>query len=228
MTVAATSELPVEIRPMLPTDRQFVFETAVKVRWPRTAFLWADWEAMHGPTVDHWMRTGEVFVAESGGVLLGFVINAPQGVGMVYVKRGWSGAAQGGAGIGAGARPAANAELAAVVRAARDQVGAGVVLRATREALETYASGMGLPAAQVIKEFKALPEAEKFRVLAAVKDLEKTHQAYLKRVEEELNQPPESEGEKAAREARETYLRTGRNPLASGLVDRNGRPLRRD
>jgi hypothetical protein len=105
------------------------------------------------------------------------------------------------------------------------------VLRAIREALETYASGMGMPAAVVIREFKKLPEAAKFEVLAKIKDLEKAHQAYVARAAASVNPPappPEEESARAAREARETYLRTGRNPLASGLVDRNGRPLRRD
>lgn len=92
MTVAATSELPVEIRPMRPTDYQFVFETTVKVRWPRrNSIPWAEWKLMHGPMVDHWMRDGQVRVAETQGVLLGFVVVAPTGVAMLYVKRGFRG-----------------------------------------------------------------------------------------------------------------------------------------
>lgn len=92
MTAAATSELPVEIRPMRPTDYQFVFETTVKVRWPRrNSIPWGEWKLMHGGMVDHWIRDGEVRVAESGGVLLGFVVEAPTGVAMLYVKRGFRG-----------------------------------------------------------------------------------------------------------------------------------------
>lgn len=92
MTAVAESELPVEIRPMRPTDYQFVFETTVKVRWPRrNSIPWGEWKMMHGPMVDHWMRDGQVHVAESGGVLLGFVVAAPTGVAMLYVKRGFRG-----------------------------------------------------------------------------------------------------------------------------------------
>lgn len=92
MTVAAASELPVEIRPMRPTDYQFVFETTVKVRWPRrNSIPWAEWKLMHGPMVDHWMRDGQVRVADCGGTLLGFVVAAPTGVAMLYVKRGFRG-----------------------------------------------------------------------------------------------------------------------------------------
>lgn len=106
----------------------------------------------------------------------------------------------------------ADAELDEVVRAARHPLGAWRVLRA-------------------IREFKKLPEAAKFEVLAKIKDLEKAHQAYVARAAASVNPPtpqPEEESARVAREARATYLRTGRNPLASGLVDRNGRPLRRD
>lgn len=92
MTVAAVSEIPFEIRPMLPNDYQFVFETTVKVRWPRrNSIPWLEWKMMHGPMVDHWMRDGQVRVADSGGVLLGFVVEAPTGVAMLYVKRGFRG-----------------------------------------------------------------------------------------------------------------------------------------
>lgn len=101
------------------------------------------------------------------------------------------------------------------------------MLKAVRAALETYATGMGLPAADVIREFKALPEAQKFDVLARIKELEKAHQEWVENGEkppEPPPPPPESDSERAARAAREEYLRTGRNPLASTLVDRHGRP----
>jgi len=77
---------------MRPTDYQFVFETTVKVRWPRrNSIPWGEWKLMHGGMVDHWIRDGQVRVAESGGVLLGFVVEAPTGVAMLYVKRGFRG-----------------------------------------------------------------------------------------------------------------------------------------
>ena len=92
MTAAATSELPVEIRPMRQTDYQFVFETTVKVRWPRRASVpWWEWKQLHGPMVDHWIRDGQVRIAAVDGVLLGFVVEAPTGVAMLYVKRGFRG-----------------------------------------------------------------------------------------------------------------------------------------
>jgi hypothetical protein len=92
MTAAATSELPVEIRPMRQTDYQFVFETTVKVRWPRRASVpWWEWKQLHGPMVDHWIRAGKVRIATVDGVLLGFVVIAPTGVAMIYVKRGFRG-----------------------------------------------------------------------------------------------------------------------------------------
>lgn len=92
MTAAAATELPVEIRPMRESDRRFVFETTVKVRWPRrNSIPWAEWEQMHGPMVEHWMREGQVRVADAGGTLLGFVVMAPTGVAMLYVKRGFRG-----------------------------------------------------------------------------------------------------------------------------------------
>jgi GNAT superfamily N-acetyltransferase len=90
MTAAAT-ELPVVVRPMREGDRPFVFETTVKVRWPRTAVSWHEWSEVHGAMVDHWIRDGFVRVAESDGVLLGFVVVAPKGVAMLYVKRGFRG-----------------------------------------------------------------------------------------------------------------------------------------
>jgi len=77
---------------MRETDYQFVFETTVKVRWPRrNSIPWGEWKMMHGPMVDRWMRDGQALVAESSGVLLGFVVLAPTGVAMLYVKRGFRG-----------------------------------------------------------------------------------------------------------------------------------------
>lgn len=92
MTAAGATELPIEIRPMREADRRFVFETTVKVRWPRrNSIPWGEWLAMHGPMVEHWIREGQVRVADSGGTLLGFVVLAPTGVAMLYVKRGFRG-----------------------------------------------------------------------------------------------------------------------------------------
>jgi hypothetical protein len=108
------------------------------------------------------------------------------------------------------------------------------VLKAIREALETYASGMGVPAAAVIREFKKLPEADKFRMLAAIKELEKKHQEWVANGGK-APAPPEPEaprekspGELKAAEMRAEYLRTGIHPLRrqSLIVDRNGRPIR--
>lgn len=111
------------------------------------------------------------------------------------------------------------------------------MLRKIREALETYASGMGVPAATVIAEFKKLPEAAKFEVLAKIKDLEKAHQQYVANggkmpappaPETAPPPPPPSPDEQRAMDMRAEYLRTGVHPgrRASILLDRFGRPTR--
>lgn len=123
------------------------------------------------------------------------------------------------------------------------------MLKATRAALEAYASGMGLPAADVIREFKALPEGDKFRMLAAIKDLEKAHAQWEANggklpappAEQTVPAPPPVEqtlvgklpmlgSDDLARQMRAEYLRTGVHPgrASSLIVDRMGRPHRRD
>lgn len=107
------------------------------------------------------------------------------------------------------------------------------MLRATREALETYASGVGIPAAEVIREFKKLPEAQKFDVLARIKELEKLHQAYVangNKMPAPTEPPPAPQIDLAAvaRERRDDYARQRLLSRQSLIVGRDGRPLRRD
>lgn len=74
----ASSDLPIHIRPVsqdaATRELRFVRETTVKVRWPRRAGLpWEEWEAMHGPQVDGLLARADTTVAESGGVILGYL-----------------------------------------------------------------------------------------------------------------------------------------------------------
>lgn len=112
------------------------------------------------------------------------------------------------------------------------------MLRAVREALETYASGVGQPVADVIREFKKLPEAEKFEVLARIKDLEKAHQAWLATgklpappPEQSLPAPaPPTQADLAAlaREQRGQYALGRMLARQSPILGANGRPIVRD
>lgn len=107
------------------------------------------------------------------------------------------------------------------------------MLRAIREALETYASGMGMPAADVIREFKKLPEADKFRMLAAIKELEKKHQEWVANggkapAPPEPEPTPQLDLSAVARAQRDDYARQRLLSRQSLIVDKWGRPLRRD
>lgn len=113
---AAAALIPVTIRPLDPvsaSERQFVWETTTKVRWPRHPHgggwkewqaahgddpppRWHEWAQVHGRQVEEWIDAGPVFVADSGGgLLLGFVIVGPHAgslaVRMLYVKREFRG-----------------------------------------------------------------------------------------------------------------------------------------
>lgn len=107
------------------------------------------------------------------------------------------------------------------------------MLRAIREALETYASGMGVPAATVISEFNKLPEADKFRMLAAIKELEKKHQEWVANggkppAPPEPEPAPQIDLAAVARSRRDDYARQRLLSRQSLIVDRHGRPLRRN
>jgi len=113
------------------------------------------------------------------------------------------------------------------------------VLRAIREALETYASGMGVPAADVIREFKALPEEDKFRMLAAIKELEKKHKEWESNggklppppAEQSVPAPPEVSRvdlREVARARRDDYAMQRLLARQSLILGRDGRPIRRD
>ena len=107
------------------------------------------------------------------------------------------------------------------------------MLKAIRTALETYASGMGLPAAGVIREFKKLPEADKFKMLADIKQLEAMHQEWEANggkppAPTEPAPAPEIDLAAVARSRRDDYARQRLLARQSLLVDKWGRPLRRD
>jgi hypothetical protein len=107
------------------------------------------------------------------------------------------------------------------------------MLKAIRTALETYASGMGVPARDVIREFRALDEADKFRMLAAIKELEKKHQEWEANGGKPPAPPepapaPQVDLAAIAREQRGDYAMRRLLGRQSLIVDRAGRPFRRD
>jgi hypothetical protein len=108
------------------------------------------------------------------------------------------------------------------------------MLKVIRTALETYATGMGVPAATVIREFKALPEGDKFRMLAAIKELEKRHQEWLANDGKppappvELAVPPPPDLAEVARSMRGEYALRRMLARQSPILDVSGRPIRRD
>jgi len=80
-----------------PTERTFVRETAVKVRWrdPRRyadGVPWRAWLEPNGRYVDRWLEDGRCLVWDEDGVVLGFLIVSADGVvRCLYVKRAFRG-----------------------------------------------------------------------------------------------------------------------------------------
>lgn len=92
-----TDELPITIRLALEAERKFCIETTLKVRrqqalrGPDRAVAessWSTWERAMRPKWGHPQR---ILVAESAGVVLGFLAQSGVLCEMIYVKRGFRG-----------------------------------------------------------------------------------------------------------------------------------------
>jgi len=84
----AESELPVTVRPMLPTERRLVWDATLGIRRPRGVKR-SDWEDAYGPKIDREIDEGAVNVAICGETALGFsLVLRGKVLSMLYVKAG--------------------------------------------------------------------------------------------------------------------------------------------